>query len=99
MLGPISPRIKNAQKLLKFSLIDISNMPISTLNSKINFLKYLPSVRPKLAQNAQNSLKFGLVNISNMLILLKFKSQKKFMKYLPSIMPKLVPKLKKLRIF
>ena len=41
--------MKNAQNLLKFGRVDISNMPISTLKSKINFMKYLPLARPKLA--------------------------------------------------
>ena len=34
---------------MKFSLIDISNMPILILKSKIYFMKYLSSSRPKLA--------------------------------------------------
>ena len=49
LLYPNSPKIKNAQNLLKFGRIDISNMPISILMSKISFMKYLPPVRPKLA--------------------------------------------------
>ena len=40
-------RIKNAQNLLKCSLIDISNMPILIEMSKKK-KKYLPPVRPKL---------------------------------------------------
>ena len=40
--------------------------------SKIIFMKYLPSFRPKLApkKNGQNLWKFGLFNISNMPILI-----------------------------
>ena len=48
LLGPSWSKIKYAQKLLKFGLIDISSMPISILMSKIILMKYLPPVRPKL---------------------------------------------------
>ena len=44
----ISPKIKNAQNVLKFSTFDISNILISILMSKVIFIKYLPPVRPKL---------------------------------------------------
>ena len=51
-LPPVRPKlvlkIKSAQNLLKFDLIDISDMPISILMSKIILIKYLPPVRPKL---------------------------------------------------
>ena len=40
--------IENAQKLLKFGTVDISNMSVSILMSKMIFIKNLPSVRPKL---------------------------------------------------
>ena len=49
-------KIKNAQNLLKFDTLDISNMPISILMSKIFFIKYLPPVRPKI-KGTQNLLK------------------------------------------
>ena len=49
--APIGPKMKNAQNLLKFGRIDISNMSISILMSKSIFIKYLPLVRPKLVQN------------------------------------------------
>ena len=38
----VDPKNKSAQNLLKFGTFDISNMPISTLMSKIIFMKYLP---------------------------------------------------------
>ena len=47
--------MKNAQNLLKFGLIDISNMPISILMSKMIFIKYLAPVRPKFVQNQKYS--------------------------------------------
>ena len=40
------PKVKMPQKLLKFGITDISNVPISTLVSK---MKYLTLARPKLA--------------------------------------------------
>ena len=40
----ISPKIKNAQSLLKFGTFDISSIPILILMSKISFIKYLPTV-------------------------------------------------------
>ena len=40
--------IENAQKLLKFGTVDISNMSVSILMSKMIFIKNLPPVRPKL---------------------------------------------------
>ena len=43
----IGPKIKSTQNLLKFSIFDISNMPISILMSKMIFMKYLPPGRPK----------------------------------------------------
>ena len=43
----IGPKIKSAQNLLKFGTFNISNMPISTLMSKMIFIKYLPPVRPR----------------------------------------------------
>ena len=45
------PKIKNAQNLLKFDQIDISNMAISIMMSKMIFIKDFPPVRPKLVQN------------------------------------------------
>ena len=45
----ICSRIINAQNLLKCSLTDISNMPILILKSKVNFIKYLPHVKPKFS--------------------------------------------------
>ena len=44
----IGPKTNSVENLLKFGLIDISDMPISILMSKIYFMKYLPPVRPKL---------------------------------------------------
>ena len=54
--------MKNAQNVLKFDQIAISNMLISSLMSEMIFIKYLPPVRPKLVQNknAQNLLEFSL---------------------------------------
>ena len=43
----IGLKIKNAQNLMKFGRIDISNMAISILMSKMIFIKYLPPLRPK----------------------------------------------------
>ena len=54
--------------MLKFGTFDISNPPISILMSKIIFMKYLPSVRPKRdpkLKNAPDLLKFGTFGISN----------------------------------
>ena len=42
------PKLKIAQKVLKFDTSDISGMPISILMSKIIIIKYLPPVRHKL---------------------------------------------------
>ena len=42
----ISPKIKNAQNLLKFSAFDVSNIAISVLMSKMVFKKYVAVVRP-----------------------------------------------------
>ena len=47
----IGPKIKNAQDLLKFGTIDISNISFSILISKIIFRKFLAPVRPKWSQN------------------------------------------------
>ena len=44
----ISPKIKNAQNLLIFCAFDISNIPIAILMSKLIFIKYLLTVKPKL---------------------------------------------------
>ena len=44
---PIGPKIKIAQNLLKFGTLDISNMPISIIMSKMIFMNYLPIVRLK----------------------------------------------------
>ena len=41
--------MENAQNLLKLGRIDISNIPISILMSKMIFMKYLSPVTPKLA--------------------------------------------------
>ena len=48
LLAQIGPRKKIAQGLLKFGTFDISNIPILILMSKINFIKYLPLLWPKL---------------------------------------------------
>ena len=47
----IDAKIKNAQDLLKFGTIHISNIPISILMSKIVFIKCLLPVRPKMVPN------------------------------------------------
>ena len=44
----ISPKIKSTQNLLKYSTLDISNMPNWILMSNMIFMKYLPPVRSKL---------------------------------------------------
>ena len=46
----IDPKIKNAQDLLKFGKIDISNIPISIFMQKIVFIKCLLPVSPKWSQ-------------------------------------------------
>ena len=75
--------MKSTQNSLKFGLVDISNMPILILKSKINFMKYLPPLRPKLVpkiKNAQNLLKFSTLCISNISISILM-SKMVFMKY------------------
>ena len=47
-LNQIGPKIKSAQNLLKFGTFDILNTSISTLMSKMIFIKYLSPARPKL---------------------------------------------------
>ena len=47
-LTQIGPKIKSAQNLLKFGTLDILNTSISTLMSKMIFIKYLLPARPKL---------------------------------------------------
>ena len=47
-LAQICPKIKRTQNLLKFGTLDILNIPVLILMSKIIFMKYLPSVRRKL---------------------------------------------------
>ena len=44
----IGPKIKNAQNLFKLGTLNVSNMMISNLISKMIFIKNLPTVRPKL---------------------------------------------------
>ena len=48
MIVQIGHKIKNTKNLLKFGTCNISIVPISILMSKIFFIKYLPSARPKL---------------------------------------------------
>ena len=72
-LAQISSKIKNTQNLLKIGLLNISNMPISILNSKKKKIKYLPPVTPKLVSKLKiikNLLKFSTLDISNILILI-----------------------------
>ena len=60
--------MKSTQNSLKFGLVDISNMPILILKSKINFMKYLPTIRPKLVPKLKmlkNLWTFGTLDISN----------------------------------
>ena len=45
----IGLKMKNAQNLMKLGWIDISNMTISILMSKMIFIKYLPPLRPKFS--------------------------------------------------
>ena len=44
----MAPKLKNAQKLLKFDACDVSNIPILILISEIIFIKYLQPARSKL---------------------------------------------------
>ena len=53
MLGQNWSKIKSAQNLLKFGTLDIANMPISILMSKIIFMKHLPIVKPKLVPKSK----------------------------------------------
>ena len=57
--------MKNAQNLLKFGQIDISDMPISIFMSKMIFIKYLPPVNTNWSKSksVQNLLKFDTVNV------------------------------------
>ena len=100
LFDPNYPKIKSAQNLLNFGTFDISNMLISILMSKMTFMKYLSSVRPKLTpkiKNAQDLLKFGTFDISNILISILM-SKIIFIKYVRLFRPKLVGKSKVLRI-
>ena len=49
----IGPKIKSAQNLLKFGTFDILNTSISTLMSKMIFIKYLSPARPKLVPKSK----------------------------------------------
>ena len=96
----IGPKIKSAQNLLKFGTFNISNMPISSLNSKMILMKYLPPVRPKLVPKwkmLRIYWSFGTLDISNIPILILM-SKIIFIKYVPLVRPKLIPKLKVLSI-
>ena len=53
MLGQNWSKIKSAQNLLKFGTLDIANMPISILMSKIIFMKHLRIVKPKLVPKSK----------------------------------------------
>ena len=92
--------MKNAQNLLKFGPVDISNMPISILKSKINFMKYLPHFRSKLVPKL-NMLKiyWNLAYLIFRICRFWFKCQKIFLKYLPPVKLKLIPKIKMPRIY
>ena len=46
----MNPKIKNTHNLLKFGTLDISNMPILILISKMIFIKYSSPARPKLVR-------------------------------------------------
>ena len=74
-LAQICSRIKNAQNFFKFSLIDISNMLILTLKSKIIFMKLLP---PKLARKLKMLLIYlNLAYVIFQICQFWFKCQKK----------------------
>ena len=61
--------MKNAPILLKFGWIDISNMPISILMSKMIFIKYdLLGPNWSKIKNVQDLSKFDTFNISIMLM-------------------------------
>ena len=95
MLDPNLFQNQTAQSFLKFSLIDISNMSILILKSKINFFQILTpcctQIGPRI-KNTQNSLKFGSFDISNILISILM-SKMGFMKYIPAARPN-YPKIK-----
>ena len=95
------PKIKRSQNFLKFGIFDISNMPISILLSKINFIKYLQPVRPKLVSKLKMlSIYWNLTHLIFWISQCWFWWQKLFlMKYLPIARPKLVPKWKMLRFY
>ena len=87
---------------MKSGPTDISDMPISTLMSKIVFMKYLfttyqAQIGPKI-KHAQNLLKFGIFDISNIFISILM-SKIIFINYLPPTRLKLVTKLKTLIIY
>ena len=83
-LAQICSRIKNAQNFFKFSLIDISNMLILILKSKIIFMKLLP---PKLARKLKMLLIYlNLAYVIFQICQFWFKCQKKkTMKHLPPV--------------
>ena len=77
----IGPKIKNAQNLLKFGLIDFN----FKINSYEIFTTCQAQISPKI-KNAQNLLKFGTFDISNMPVSILM-SKITFMKYLPPAKP------------
>ena len=66
--------------------------------SKIIFMKYLPSFRPKLAPKKMVRIYGNLAYLIFQICQFWFKCQKNFMKFSPPVRLKLVPKLKMLRI-
>ena len=86
---------------MKFGTIDISNISVLILMSKIIFIKYLPSVRSKLVPKLKVlriywNLAHSIFQIcQSQFVMLKMI----FTKYLPPVRPKLVPNLKMLRVY
>ena len=97
----IRAKIQSLQNLLKFGTIDISNIPISILISKITFKKYFLPVKPKLVSKLKmlkiyrNLGIFDILSIPISILMWKLI----FLNYLPPVWPKLVPKLKVLRFY
>ena len=83
--------MKNAQNLLKFGTLDISNIPISILMSKMIFMKYVPAARGRLTSRLK-LLKNSCLIFDVFWILTAVSDKSFFIEHLPQVVPKLVLK-------
>ena len=84
-MAQIDPKVESAQNLLKFGTLDISNISIWILVSKMVFIKYLPG---QINTKIKIALKF-MFDISSISIL-TMRSNKKLIEHLLHVMSKLV---------